>query len=197
MSATDDIPRVWVGCLGCYNAGNLAGGWFDASDAPTDVTAWNASDADKGWTWASHMIEHHEELWVFDHENFHGLLSGECSPMEAQRLAQLLDESGNPEAFGAYADNVGREYATIEGFEESFCGEYEREEDYAREMAEEMGAFDPSNYVDSYNESRTDISDRWPFTCIDWDHAWRELRIGGDNWSAPAPNYNVFIFRSI
>ena len=36
-------PRVWVGCLGCYNAGRLVGRWVDAEDAadlsPEDVRA--------------------------------------------------------------------------------------------------------------------------------------------------------------
>ncbi len=26
-------PRVWVGCLGCYNAGVLVGAWVDAAEA--------------------------------------------------------------------------------------------------------------------------------------------------------------------
>lgn len=32
-TSTDTTPRVWVGCLACYNAGRLVGDWHDASDA--------------------------------------------------------------------------------------------------------------------------------------------------------------------
>ena len=190
MTGTDDTPRVWVGCLGCYNAGNLVGEWFDAQDAPTSMDEWHDHPNVKGGTWVpkfriphTHYESGHEELWCFDHENFHGLLTGECSPSEARRLAGMLEESGDPAAFGAYADNEGRDYATVDGFREAFCGEYRSEEEYAQELAEELG------YVDD--------SARWPMTCIDWSHAWNELRIGGDNWSAPAPGGNVYIFRSI
>lgn len=31
--ATDTAPRVWVGCLHCYNSGRLVGHWFDATEA--------------------------------------------------------------------------------------------------------------------------------------------------------------------
>ena len=29
----DNTPRVWIGCLHCYNSGGLVGEWFDAVDA--------------------------------------------------------------------------------------------------------------------------------------------------------------------
>lgn len=171
--------RVWVGCLACYNAGDLTGEWFDADEAPTDMCDFNDAVPSS----AEHSEEAHDELWVFDHEGLSGLLSGACSPVDARELAQQLAASGNPSAYGAYASTVGCEYATVEGFEDAFCGEFEYGADYAEELAGECGM--------------VNSADRWPLTCIDWDRAWRELEAGGDNFAAPTASGSVYIFRGV
>ena len=43
-SATDTTPRVWIGCLACYNAGSLVGDWFDAATAD-EVTTYDVHEA--------------------------------------------------------------------------------------------------------------------------------------------------------
>lgn len=58
ITTTDTTPRVWIGCLACYNAGRLVGDWHDASDAE------EVSTADVHGRASSH-----EELWCFDIEN--------------------------------------------------------------------------------------------------------------------------------
>lgn len=79
----DDAPHIWVGCLACYNNMNLRGDWFMAVDGdnitPDDLHTKNISP-----------MFPHEELWVMDYENFHGLLQGECSPMEAAAIAKAM-----------------------------------------------------------------------------------------------------------
>ena len=80
MTELDTAPRVWVGCLACYNNGRLVGEWVDAT-AAEDYVPCRRSD----------FGAPHEEWWVMDHEYFDGLLTGECSPMEATRLAGLID----------------------------------------------------------------------------------------------------------
>jgi antirestriction protein len=136
-----------------------------------------------------HAEEMHEELWVFDHEGFHGLLTGECSPSEAKELAEQIERSDNPAAFAVYvADHLGRQYAAKdwdaarESFEEAFCGVYESEKDYAYELAEELGAL---------NEDAT-----WPNNYIDWDAATRDLFMG-DYSSSRTDDGEVYIFRTI
>jgi antirestriction protein len=192
MMTTTETPRVWVGCLGCYNGGHLVGEWFDATDAPEEMDEFSprvfGASGPFGQAPEGHAEEMHEELWVFDHEGFHGLLTGECSPSEAKELAEQLERSDNPAAFAVYvADHLGRHYAAKdwdaarESFEEAFCGVYESEKDYAYELADEMGFEAP---------------DAWPAMYIDWDAATRDLFMG-DYFSAPALDYNVFIFRAI
>lgn len=71
LTITTVNPRVWIGCLACYNAGSLVGKWYDAENAgevtPGDLHGHPSS---------------HEELWVFDLEGF-PRAAGEMSPLTA------------------------------------------------------------------------------------------------------------------
>jgi antirestriction protein len=60
-------------------------------------------------------------------------------------------------SFTAYVKLVGIEYATIEGFEDAFEGEFDSDIEFAQTSAENQG-------IDISTAS-------WPFDCIDWDHA--------------------------
>lgn len=75
-------PRVWIGCLACYNAGRLVGDWYDAEDAgeviPEDLHGHPTS---------------HEELWVFDLEGF-PRETGEISPTAVVSWGELFEEGG-------------------------------------------------------------------------------------------------------
>lgn len=192
MTITTDTPRVWIGCLACYNAGAIIGHWFDADGAgdvtvaevhaghftsPEDVNAWRDAA--------------HEELWVMDHDGFRGALEGECSPATAQALAEALeslDDSYIPwEAWVAYADNHGHLLALVgewkDECEEAWNGEHSSREDFAQELAEELGML-------KENPS-------WPYDHIDWDGAARDLFLGGDYWDADAPGGGIYVFRSL
>ena len=65
--------------------------------------------------------------------------------------------------------------------------------DYAQELAEDCGML--SGHRGSPD---SDITHSWPFTCIDWERAGRELEMGGDIWTtdAGAPSYGVYVFRA-
>ena len=60
----------------------------------------------------------------------------------------------------AYIDCVGAEYATAEDCEEAYQGKFDNDEDFARDMADNLGL---------------QIPDQWPTSCIDWEWAAREL----------------------
>lgn len=183
-----DRPEVWVGCIGCRNAGRLVGDWFDANDCPVDMAEFEqATTAFLPWV---HFGEGHEELWVFDHQGFAGVLTGECSPTEAQRLAVLIEQAedrGLPtEALahwlndGHHADDADE---LLDGLQDAYRGHWDSGADYAQELAEEIGAL-PQDVA-------------WPVTCINWDHAWREQELGGDNWAIRAADGGYLIFRAV
>ncbi|MER8116295.1 antirestriction protein ArdA [Streptomyces sp. NPDC094031] len=155
-------PRVWIGCLACYNAGRLVGKWCDG-DTADDVTPEDIHGRSTA----------HEELWVMDHDGFIGALEGECSPCEAAEIARALsgltgDESG---AFGAwlklYAQRDERA-EWVEKFREDYRGFYDSEADFAREW-----------FVETSPEEEVARLKRWPFYDIDWERASLELFTDG------------------
>ena len=60
----------------------------------------------------------------------------------------------------AYIENVGAEYAKAEDVAESYSGDYESDEEFALDLAEQTGFIQPSD---------------WPYNCIDWEQASRDI----------------------
>mgnify|MGYP001601080723 CR=1 FL=1 len=91
---------------------------------------------------------------------------------ERERLVELLSEDivSAYEALGI--EGVG-EYENIE---EVYAGEYDSDEDFAQNMAEELGAVQNGG--------------SWPNYCIDWEYAARDLMM---DYSEE----NGFYFRNI
>jgi hypothetical protein len=59
----------------------------------------------------------------------------------------------------SYADNTSID--DLSNIEEAYAGQYNSDEDFAEDMADQLG------YINN------DVS--WPYTCIDWEQAAREL----------------------
>lgn len=191
--------RVWIGCLACYNEGRLIGHWFDADEA-SEVTVGQVHKAggyrpfDTGLRtpdaarWSPEGVEpddlsNHEELWCFDHDEFGGLLDGECSPSEATRIAELVSDLDDieREALAAYRQHEGDSLDSdaIERFRDAFAGGHDSERDFAEELADDLGALNPDA--------------GWPARYIDWDAAARDLFIDSF-WSADRSGGGVFVF---
>lgn len=181
MTATDDVMRVWVGCLACYNGGRLVGEWVDAVEAGDCVPC---------------RRRDHEERWCFDHEGLP--ITGECSPDEAQRLAESMTAcaegtGASLAAVRAYLDNFHGDVYALDNFEEAWCGEWDSERDYAEELAEGCG----------YLSTPAEHAHHWAgqavpnplLTYIDWDAWTRDVFV--DHWSAPNPDGGVYVFRSV
>jgi antirestriction protein len=120
-------PRAWVGCLGCYNSGELNGAWVEgveAGDISKAVKVKIGAPAIYGENCPVCVKCGSDEFWVFDHEGYSGLISGECSPSEAQEKAELLAsvEEGESEAFTAWlALGMGED---LEAMREAYIGEF-------------------------------------------------------------------------
>lgn len=199
MTTTDDdTMRVWVGCLACYNAGRLVGEWVDATEAADSV-------ADPDWCLAVHgpaiaadePVSDHEEWWCFDVDGVP--TGGECSPDEAQRLAESIaacaEGTGAPlAAVRAYLDNFHGDVYALDNFEEAWCGEWDSEQDYAENLAEDCG----------YLSTPAEHASHWAgqavpnplLSYIDWE-AWTRDLFMGDYWSARCPGGGVYVFRSV
>jgi antirestriction protein len=80
----------------------------------------------------------------------------------SKKAREMAEENNLSEEINqAYIDNVGEEYATAEAVEEAYSGDFDSDEDFAQDMAEQLGSI------------QKDIA--WPYTCIDWEKAGQEL----------------------
>ncbi|MCY7273039.1 MAG: antirestriction protein ArdA [Phormidesmis sp. CAN_BIN44] len=122
-----ETPRIYVACLAAYNNGILHGEWIDCDqDADSIQEEINAM--------LKQSPEPNAEEWaIHDSDCFKGLKISESESIEkVAELAALIGEHGA--AFAAYVDHVGMEYATADGFQESYRGKYESEKDFAEEL---------------------------------------------------------------
>jgi antirestriction protein len=77
---------------------------------------------------------------------------------QAKKMSE--DNSLTEEQNQAYIELVGEEYATAEQAEEAYSGEFASDAEFAEDMAEQSGYLNDK---------------QWPFYCIDWVWAGREL----------------------
>ena len=117
-------PTGWVGCLGCYNNGNLNGEWMtadEAEDIPDNCPKCGSDEFD-----------------VFDTDGGLPHPGGHYYSVPSFIAdARTIEEADNPEALKAFAAITGLSLTEAgEQFEEAFIGEYESFEDYVQEMAE-------------------------------------------------------------
>ena len=175
---TDQTPRVWIGCLHCYNGARLVGDWFPAAGADL-VTVEQVHGSSRSPRWDC------EELWCYDHEGLP--ISGECSPMEAARWAERLGEVEEHlrAAFGAWAA-AGSFSADSDGmpdtdeFVHAYCGTWPSFGAYAEDLAEQTG-----------------LMAGWPGLAVlhfNWSGWTRDLAY--DYTVVDAPDGEAFVFRN-
>lgn len=81
----------------------------------------------------------------------------------SEELKEFKSSYHEPEAIDAYVELRGEEYATVEDFEASYSGQFDSAEEFAQDMAENIGEVPNAG------------SSQWPLYCIDWEYAAREL----------------------
>ena len=170
-----DRPRIYVASLSDYNAGRLHGRWIEADQSAEGI----AQEVELMLSTSAELGA--EEYAIHDFEGFYGLSIGEYDSLESvAELARLIAEHGP--AFAAYVTNEGADYATAEGFEDAYVGEWDDVDDYASELIDE-------GVLGEIPESLA------PY--IDVERFARDLVLGGDFWTADAPGGNVWVFRTI
>jgi len=75
------------------------------------------------------------------------------------------------EAWAAFVDNIGEEYATLDNFEEAYAGEWDSEDEYVEQLVDDLGILDGKDptiarYFD-YEAFTRDLfmSDYWSAPC--------------------------------
>lgn len=168
------VPRVWIGCLACYNAGRLTGDWFEAATAD-EVTVERVHGRPTS----------HEELWCFDHEGLP--VTSELSPQHAARLIGRINEVDEHlrDAFRAWVhDGNHAEDAfglpIIGDFQDRYAGQWESFATYAHELGRELGVLDGvPEEVERY---------------FDWEAWTKDLAL--DYTVLDAPDGGVYVIRN-
>ena len=169
-----DTPRAWVGCLGCYNGGELVGKWLDADECGDLIAAglarsgvyYNGTPAEFCKRCRS------DEFWVFDHEGLpDGVLDGECSPLHFAEIATAWELVNDPEMVAAFLSDRG-ETVTAENLPELIEQAEERYTGYATVTEYAEGYLEDSGLLAEVPESLRYY--------IDTDSFARDLVLGGD-----------------
>lgn len=149
-------PAVYVACLAAYNSGTLHGYWVNLEEASTAEAIRECI----AYVLATSPALGAEEYAIHDSQGLPACLKGEWP--DWQQVESFLDVflSLDEEEGAAYVTACDLDYRVLteDEFSASFCGFYDSPGDFAAEHAEESTGVD---------------LDVWPFTCIDWEDAWR------------------------
>jgi hypothetical protein len=107
----------------------------------------------------------------------------------AEHLEQMGMGSDDPIGWAALIQELEDGGVDSDNFEDCYQGRaegYSEERagaDYAQELAEATGTIDWSKL-------------QWPLTCIDWEQAWQELRMGDGFWLQDIGGGDWLVFRN-
>lgn len=176
-----DAPRIYVASLSDYNAGTLHGVWIDATLDPDEIFACITDMLAASPEAESFPLGGPAEEWaIHDYEGFGGFSLSEYADLhKVSDLANLLNEHG--QAYSAYAEYVGIDNATADGFKDAYCGEWESHADYAQEW-----------FYDVCGKAVEDASTAGLH--VDWDGTADELFMG-DFTSVDRPG-GIYVFRA-
>ena len=160
----DNDPAIYIACLAAYNNSKLHGAWCNLTMAATADDIQECID----YVLATSPEPGAEEYAIHDQQLLAGPLTGTEWP-DLDDIESYLDVyndlSDNEKIAYRVCCNDTGEILSSESFQDMFMGVYPRPEDYAYELAESCG-----HDIDGA---------KWPFSCIDWEHAWRELSYDG------------------
>ncbi|GAA2387524.1 antirestriction protein ArdA [Gordonia cholesterolivorans] len=171
-------PRIWVGSLADYNAGRLHGDWLDAT-----VTDEELHDAVQRILASSHEPDA-EEYGIFDYDEFGPFQVGEYEQLDVvARVARGIAEHGP--AFAAYAQLHDADPDMLDSFTDSYGGEYDSPEDWARDVL--------------HDGLETEIDRAVPdalrgYVAINYAGFARDAELSGDVHFERSPDGHVYVF---
>jgi len=203
-------PRIYAACLASYNAGKLHGAWIDCegkdgealaleiadmlarSPCPnvlrrkcpdcghyqTDARPYreNSDDCDEcGATLPADFAPSSEEWAIHDHEGFAGLITSEWPDLaDVSALAEVLadDDADKRRGLLWLANDLG--YSISDAIDKA--DDVRTWSDDSHDMAANYAYDLAADTVEDFDKR----SSQWPFNCIDWQQAGRELTLGGD-----------------
>ena len=140
MSESTNTPKIWYGCLQCYNEGHLRGEWFDAIEDRQAISEYVKAHQAR----YSSIYGIHEEWEIFDREHISEKLASAilfANDDIHEEWVELLDNHDMGKV-SAYLDWSNDDLNTFSPWEigqritETHKGEYETLLAYAEENAE-------------------------------------------------------------
>lgn len=129
----DESPSVYCGTWGKYNGGDLTGQWID-------LTTFSDYDDFLGYCLALHADEYDPELMFQDYEYFpeewYDEWISEAAFNNIIAYTEMCDKHGR-DAVDAYISITGN--SDCSGFEEAYQGEWDSEEAFAEQFADDCG----------------------------------------------------------
>lgn len=127
---------IYVGTYGKYNSGDLAGAWLNVLDYESEADFYEACRE-------LHSDEADPEFMFQDFENMPKGMAGECWINEelfemAAELATLSDTEAEAYEIFRNACSSGDDLS-VERFRDCWMGEWDSEEDFAENFADECG----------------------------------------------------------
>ncbi len=181
MSAAP-VPQIWPACTHHCVAGYLVGDWFDITEAADiDLVAVHR----KGPS----VTPMCEEIEIFDVDGLG--ISKEMGLLEAVEWAEAYERAGAEQwpavaawvSTGDYVAEGTGDVPSISDFEDRYCGIWPDLDSYLYEQADDLGLFQglPDDHVTvRYFNWRSWLDDESSGYC-----------------TAPAPEYQVYVFRSL
>ncbi len=165
--------RIYVADLAAYNNGKLHGCWIDATQALDDI-----------WDQVNEMLKNSpeddaEEWAIHDYEGFEGVYISEYEGFEsAHKKALFIDEHGT---LGAKVLEhwCGDIEEAQKALDDSYSGEYESLEDYARGLTEDT----------------SEVPEHIAFY-IDYQSMGRDIELNGDIYTIETAFDEIHVFWS-
>lgn len=138
---TDNTPKIYVGTYAKYNNGSINGAWLDLSDYSSKEEFYQACAE-------LHKDETDPEFMFQDWENIPDSFIGESWLADnVFEYFEAMEDVSDSDAFEAYVLNEGdlskQDIAEfVERFNEAYAGEFDSDEKFADNLAEEIGYFD-------------------------------------------------------
>lgn len=154
------MSRIYVASLGAYNSGHLLGEWVDIDGMDGDeireaISAVIAKYPQYGDEWAIHDYE------------LDGISISENPDLDQLALnVEMLGKYGD--AWTAYVNNIGEEYADEDGFNEAYIGQFDSLTAWAEDFLEQTGELN-------------EIPERLRYY-FDYEAYGRDAHLGGDIW---------------
>lgn len=137
---TNTTPAAWIGCLSCYNNGELRGQWIPAAQAAEEMNGDEITYAGQAFATTPPTCRKcgGDEFDVFDTEHLPHKMTAAEFYKHAETLA-ALDDAGDLERITALAGFLGMETLDelITYDENNYAGQWDTFQDYAEQYADD------------------------------------------------------------